>query len=72
MDWIVETQTRRGSPDAMWPAAKTAIMLAMNYGCGSTIDPRDLRADDTILYVGVGGGLEALQFAYFARRACSR
>jgi ubiquinone/menaquinone biosynthesis C-methylase UbiE len=43
-------------------------MLAMNYGCGSTVDPRDLRPDDTILYVGVGGGLEALQFAYFTRR----
>jgi ubiquinone/menaquinone biosynthesis C-methylase UbiE len=43
-------------------------MLAMNYGCGSTVDPRDLRKDDTILYVGVGGGLEALQFAYFTRR----
>ncbi len=44
------------------------IMLEMNYGCGSTVTPRDLRPDDTILYVGVGGGLEALQFAYFARR----
>jgi SAM-dependent methyltransferase len=44
------------------------IMLAMNYGCGSTVNPRDLKRDDTILYVGVGGGLEALQFAYFTRR----
>jgi SAM-dependent methyltransferase len=44
------------------------VMLEMNYGCGSTVDPRDLRADDTVLYVGVGGGLEALQFAYFTRR----
>jgi SAM-dependent methyltransferase len=44
------------------------IMLEMNYGCGSTVTPRDLRPEDTILYVGVGGGLEALQFAYFARR----
>jgi SAM-dependent methyltransferase len=44
------------------------IMLQMNYGCGSTVDPRDLGDEDTILYVGVGGGLEALQFAYFARR----
>ncbi len=44
------------------------IMLQMNYGCGSTVNPRDLRPDDTILYVGVGGGLEALQFAYFTRR----
>ncbi len=44
------------------------IMLAMNYGCGSTINPRDLKPDDTVLYVGVGGGLEALQFAYCTRR----
>jgi ubiquinone/menaquinone biosynthesis C-methylase UbiE len=43
-------------------------MLTMNYGCGSTVDPRDVRPDDTVLYVGVGGGLEALQFAYFNRR----
>ncbi len=39
------------------------VMLDMNYGCGSTVDPRDLRPSDTVLYVGVGGGLEALQFA---------
>lgn len=44
------------------------IMFEMNYGCGSTVDPRDLKPSDTILYVGVGGGLEALQFAYFTRR----
>src|SRR5439155_23715886 len=44
------------------------IMQEMNYGCGSTVDPRDLRGSDTIVYVGVGGGLEALQFAYFTRR----
>lgn len=51
-------------PDLRIPPA----MLAMNYGCGSTVNPRDLRSGDTILYVGVGGGLEALQFAYFTRR----
>jgi SAM-dependent methyltransferase len=44
------------------------IMLEMNYGCGSTVDAHDLKPEDTILYVGVGGGLEALQFAYFTRR----
>src|SRR5262249_27071077 len=43
-------------------------MLAMNYGCGSTVDLRELRAGDTVIYVGVGGGLEALQFAYCTRR----
>jgi len=43
------------------------IMLEMNYGCGSTVNPRDLVKDPTILYVGVGGGMELLQFAYFNR-----
>jgi SAM-dependent methyltransferase len=43
-------------------------MLEMNYGCGSTVDPRDVRSSDTVLYVGVGGGLEALQFAFCTRR----
>ncbi len=44
------------------------IMHEMNYGCGSTVHLRDMREDQLVLYVGVGGGLEALQFAYFARR----
>ena len=43
-------------------------MLEMNYGCGSTVHPRDLANAPTVLYVGVGGGLELLQFAYFSRR----
>ena len=43
-------------------------MLSMNYGCGSTVHPRDLVNDPSILYVGVGGGMELLQFAYFSRR----
>lgn len=44
------------------------IMLDMNYGCGSTVNPRDLVNDPNILYVGVGGGMELLQFAYFSRK----
>lgn len=43
-------------------------MLEMNYGCGSTVNPRDLVREPTILYVGVGGGMEVLQFSYFSRR----
>ncbi len=43
-------------------------MLEMNYGCGSTVNPRDLVNNPSILYVGVGGGMELLQFAYFSRR----
>lgn len=44
------------------------IMLEMNYGCGSTVHPRDLVNDPKVLYVGVGGGMELLQFAYFSRQ----
>ena len=43
-------------------------MQQMNYGCGSTVNPRDLVNDPKILYVGVGGGMELLQFAYFSRQ----
>lgn len=43
-------------------------MLEMNYGCGSTVHPRDLVGSPTVLYVGAGGGMELLQFAYFSRR----
>ncbi len=43
-------------------------MQDMNYGCGTTIHPDELVNNPKILYVGVGGGLEALQFAYFTRR----
>lgn len=45
-----------------------AKMLQMNYGCGSTVNPRDLINNPKILYVGVGGGMELLQFAYFSRQ----
>lgn len=44
------------------------IMLDMNYGCGSTVNPRDLVKNPKILYVGVGGGMELLQFSYFSRQ----
>lgn len=36
-------------------------MLEMNYGCGTTVHPRDLSNNPRILYVGVGGGMELLQ-----------
>ncbi|MEH2110007.1 arsenosugar biosynthesis arsenite methyltransferase ArsM [Nostoc sp.] len=44
-------------------------MQEMNYGCGTTVHPTELGNQPTVLYVGVGGGLEALQFAYFSRHA---
>jgi ubiquinone/menaquinone biosynthesis C-methylase UbiE len=43
-------------------------MQEMNYGCGTTVHAGELVNQPTVLYVGVGGGLEALQFAYFSRR----
>jgi len=43
-------------------------MQEMNYGCGTTVHGTELVGDPTVLYLGVGGGLEALQFAYYCRR----
>ena len=51
-------------PDLNMPS----IMLEMNYGCGSTVNPRDLVNQPTVLYVGVGGGMEVFQFSYFSRK----
>ncbi len=51
-------------PDLEMPV----IMQEMNYGCGSTVDPRDLVDNPNVLYVGVGGGMELLQFSYFSRQ----
>ena len=44
------------------------IMQEMNYGCGSTVYARDLSNNPKMLYVGVGGGMELLQFSYFNRQ----
>jgi len=44
------------------------IMQEMNYGCGSTVAAQDLVNNPKILYVGVGGGMELLQFSYFSRQ----
>jgi len=44
------------------------IMKEMNYGCGSTVHMGDLINNPKILYVGVGGGMELLQFSYFSRQ----
>ena len=32
MHWLKETLSRRRSPECMWPDARSAIILAMNYG----------------------------------------
>jgi epoxyqueuosine reductase len=32
MGWMAETAERRANPQVMWPAAKSAIVVALNYG----------------------------------------
>jgi epoxyqueuosine reductase len=32
MDWMAETAARRGSPNELWPEAKSVILLGINYG----------------------------------------
>ena len=56
--------TRFQLPGLLIPPA----MEEMNYGCGTTVHLQDQSPDRDVLYVGVGGGLEALEFAYFTRR----
>jgi epoxyqueuosine reductase len=34
MAWLAETSDRRKSPLALWPAARTVILLGLNYGRG--------------------------------------
>ena len=46
MDWLAETADRRASPLALWPEARTAIVLAQNYG--QDLDPFErLKDKDT-------------------------
>ncbi|MGP1385432.1 MAG: arsenosugar biosynthesis arsenite methyltransferase ArsM [Thainema sp.] len=57
------------TPPLQLPGLKIpCIMQQMNYGCGSTVHPAELSGNPTVLYIGVGGGMEALQFAYFCRQ----
>jgi epoxyqueuosine reductase len=42
MDWLADTQGRRGDPRALWPDVRSVIVLAMNYG--PEADPRALQA----------------------------
>jgi ubiquinone/menaquinone biosynthesis C-methylase UbiE len=58
------TNPTRFLPDLTIPEE----MQQMIYGCGTTVHFGDLNSQETILYIGVGGGMEALQFAYFTRR----
>ena len=43
MDWMAATAERRSHPTAMWPDARSAVMLGMNYGPAT--DPMALLAE---------------------------
>lgn len=40
MDWMADTADRRAAPQALWPEARSVIMLGMNYGPDT--DPLEL------------------------------
>ena len=77
MDWLATTLDRRSDLRALWPEARTAIMLAMNYG--QDLDPTarlDQRDTGVISLYALGrdyhdvikGKLKLLA-AWFARRS---
>ena len=39
MGWLADTATRRGDPQALWPEAKTVVVLGLNYAADD--DPPD-------------------------------
>jgi len=51
MGWMETTLERRAHPTAMWPDARTAIVLGMNYG--PDIDPLPEMADRSAGYISV-------------------
>ncbi len=51
MDWLADTQARRSHPKALWPKARSAIVLGLNYG------PKD----DPLLDLGKRGLEQASQ-----------
>ncbi|WP_298744452.1 tRNA epoxyqueuosine(34) reductase QueG [uncultured Brevundimonas sp.] len=51
MGWMETTLERRAHPTSMWPAARTAIVLGLNYGPGQ--DPLPELADRSAGYISV-------------------
>jgi epoxyqueuosine reductase len=46
MDWMAETETRRGDPRQLWPEVRSAILLGVNYGPQD--NPMDLLAQPAV------------------------
>ena len=51
MDWMAETETRRGRPDLLWPEARSIVMVGMNYGPES--DPLQTLAEKSLGTISV-------------------
>jgi epoxyqueuosine reductase len=51
MEWLAETADRRGDPQAMWPEARSIIMVGLNYGPES--DPLEALARKNIGNISV-------------------
>ena len=51
MAWMAETAERRGSPKALWPEARSVLMLGVNYGPDT--DPMAALADRSIGNISV-------------------
>ncbi len=51
MDWIETTRERRSHPTAMWPNARSALVLGMNYGPDR--DPREQLLDPACAAISV-------------------
>ena len=46
MQWMAETEDRRGDPRRLWSEARSVILLGVNYG--PEIDPMDLLAEKSV------------------------
>jgi epoxyqueuosine reductase len=51
MDWMETTLERRKAPTAMWPGAKSAVVVALNYGPG--LDPMDMLGERSLGNISV-------------------
>tara|TARA_R110002020_G_scaffold474460_1_gene705885 strand:+ start:72511 stop:73650 length:1140 start_codon:yes stop_codon:yes gene_type:complete len=51
MEWMETTLDRRRAPTAMWAGAKSAVVVALNYGPG--IDPMELLAERAVGNISV-------------------
>lgn len=51
MDWMETTLERRKAPTSMWAGAKSAVVVALNYGPG--LDPMDMLAERSLGNISV-------------------